>query len=76
MCKHIKFDRNRWAPCAVCMKEKQTANTVKNEAKIRAEIAEYKAEIAEKAAQGKKASFATDEVAMLEKRLKDAGLPV
>lgn len=78
MCKHIAFDRNRWAPCAVCVVEKQNASTIKNQAAIRAEIAEIKVYLAECEAKGRWASAesAKQDIEHAEKRLRNAGLPV
>jgi hypothetical protein len=46
-CKHITYDRNRWAPCGECLKAKRVAVTLKNKDKYLAQIAQYQKEIAE-----------------------------
>lgn len=76
MCKHITFDRSRWAPCAICLSEKQNAATVKNQTALRGEIKELKEWLADCETRGRKASAASalEDIAAIEARFKKAGL--
>ena len=74
MCKHIKFDPTRWAPCAVCMKDKRIAGAIKNEKAIRALIAELVQEAEAIEVTGRKARYERTEIETMEKKLKDAEL--
>lgn len=77
MCKHVPFDRNSWAPCAVCVKEKRAASTLKNESALRAEMAGYLADAEYAEARGRNASAASyrQDAEMIRVRLIAAGLP-
>lgn len=74
MCKHLKFDANKWAPCKVCMTEKRVASTVKNQKGLLKMIAELTQEADVIEAKGRKARFERAEIATYESLLKEAGL--
>lgn len=72
MCQHTKFDANRWAPCAVCLKAKRVANTLKNKAYLLNEIANLIKEAEAIEITGRKARFEREEIASYQKLLDEA----